>query len=431
VRRALLVTMVGLVALIASGAGGVVAATGPESAPDQPDSEPQLSTLLGFADGKLVGVDAETLRPVSGRQIAIGSGGCAPRSGGTACWSYAPWTVSPDGSMLVVARNDSSSLLVIDARRLRGIRRLPVTHSVGALAWLTRGRLLAIEEIAGERQGLVVLDLSSRRTIARRPLGGSITSVGRTADELALLLAPARAIGTARLTVADRRGTVRSVRLERIPAGSKLLGTGSQHRVDARNPGLAVDPAQRRAFVVGTTLVAEIDLRTLEVAYHSLERPRSLLRRLHDWLEPVAAAKQGNGYHRTARWLGADLLAVSGADTEQGKVRPAGLLLVDTSDWDTRKIDADTTSFTLAGDLILARGDRTGLIAFELDGGERFRVFGGENAWAAHVYGGRAYVGVAGQDHFQIVDLADGRVVGIRQEPLPSLLQGVGSGWWG
>jgi hypothetical protein len=430
VRRSLLAAFV----VFAIGAVAVSGLAAPETASSPIRgalATPELPRLLGFADEKLVGVDAEALRPVSGRQIPIGSGGCAPRSGGTACWSYAPWTVSPDGSMLVVARNDSSSLLVVDPRRLRGIRRLPVTRSVGALAWLTRGRLLAIEEMAGERQGLVVLDPSSGRTIARRLLGGSIAGVNRTANELVLLLAPARAIGTARLTVADRRGAVRSVRLERILAGSKLLGTGSQHRVDARNPGFAVDPARRRAFVVGTTLVAEIDLRTLEVAYHSLERPRSLLRRLHDWLEPVAAAKQENGYHRTARWLGADLLAVSGADTEQGKVRPAGLLLVDTSDWDSRKIDADTTSFTLAGDLILARGDRTGLIAFELDGSERFGLFRGENAWAGQVYGGRAYVGVAGQDHFQIVDLADGRVVGVRQEPLPSLLQGVGSGWWG
>jgi hypothetical protein len=429
VRRCLLAAFV----VFAIGAVAVAGLAAPETASSPVRgalAAPELPRLLGFADQKLVGVDSETLRPVSGRWVAIGSGGCAPRSGGTACWSSAPWTVSPDGSMLVVAQNDSSALLVVDARRLRGIRRLPVTRSVGALAWLTRGRLLAIEEIAGERQGLVVLDPSSGRIIARRPLGGSIAGVGRTPNELVLLLGPPRTIGTARLVVADRRGAVRWVQLNRILVGSKLLGTGSQHRVDARNPGFAVDPARRRAFVVDTTLVAEVDLRTLEVAYHSLERPRSLLRRLHDWLEPVAAAKQGNGYHRIARWLGGDLLAVSGADTEQGKVRPAGLLLVDTSDWGSRKIDADTTSFTLAGDLMLARGDRTGIIAFELDGSERFGLFSGENAWATQVYGGRAYVGVAGQDHFQIVDLADGRVVGIRQESLPSLLQGVGSGWW-
>lgn len=391
---------------------------------------PKLPRLLGYNDQKLVGVDPETLRPIPGAHIPIGSGGCASRTGGTACWSYAPWTVSPDGATLVVARNDASSLLVVDAMRLRTIGKLRVARNVGALAWLRRDRLLAIQEAAGEHQALVVLDPSTGRTVARRGLGGSIEEVERTARELVLLLAPARTIGTARLAVVGSRGALRSVRLERILAGSKLLGTGAQHRADVRGPALAVDPVRRRAFVVDTAVIAEIDLQTLEVEYHSLARSRSRLQRFRDWLEPVAEAKQVNGYHRTARWLDGELLAVSGSDTERGQMQPAGLQFVDTSTWKVRKVDAETTWFTFAEDLLFAHGDRNGLTAFALDSSERFRLFPSQSAWAAQVYAGRVYVGIAGEKHFQVVDLSDGRVVGVRQEPLVYLLQGVASGWW-
>ncbi|MGH3134575.1 MAG: hypothetical protein ACRDNY_12700 [Gaiellaceae bacterium] len=428
-RRALLSASV----VVATGAAAVAGLAAPETGSGPAPiavAAPELPRLLGFDDQKLVGVDPETLRPVAGRRIPIGSGGCAPRMGGTACWTYAPWTVSPDATTLAVARNDATALQIVDPRRLRVTKTLPLKGEVGTLAWLTRTRILAVEELLGERQGLAVFDVAAGRIVARRPLGGSVARVERTADELVLLLAPARTIGTARLAVAGRRGALRFVRLQRIVAGSKLLGTGSQHRVDGRHPGFAVDPERRRAFVIDTAVVAEIDLRTLKVAYHSLERRRSVLARLHDWLEPVAAAKQVSGYHRAARWLGAGLLAVTGADTEQSRARPAGLLLVDTSSWDVRKIDAGIVGFDRAGDLLLARGIANGLTAYAFEGSERFRVFEDTNAWVAQVYAGRAYVSIPGQEQLQVIDLTDGRVVDVRKERLPRLLVGVGAGWW-
>jgi hypothetical protein len=427
-RRALVAAAV----VFAAGAVAVGGLAAPEEASGPARAAaaaPELARLLGFDGQELVGVEPETLRPVAGRRIAIGSGGCAPRMGGTACWTYAPWTVSADATTLAVARNDTTSLQIVDPRRLRVTRTMPLKREVGALAWLSR-RILALEELSGERQGLAVFDVATGRIAVRRPLGGSVVGVERTASELVILLAPAKRIGTARLAVAGRRGTVRSVRLDRVVVGSKLLGTGSQHRVDSRHPGFGVDPVGRRAFVVGTAIIAEIDLRTLKVAYHSLERPRSLLARLHDWLEPRAAAKQVSGYHRTARWLGAGLLAVTGVDTEQSRARPAGLLVVDTSSWDVRKIDAGTVGFDKAGDLLLARGSTKGLTAYAFDGSERYRVLEGTNAWVTQVYGGRAYVSIPGQEQLQVIDLADGRLVDVREESLPRLLTGAGSGWW-
>lgn len=420
--------------LAAAATSGFVGSAPPEASSAPPEiaaSASELPQLLGVVQGRLVRVDSETLQPLPGKGIAVGSGGCAPRQGGTACWTVPPWTVSPDATQLAVVRNDGSALRLVDARRLRVTADVRLGGGpVGALAWLAGGRALALQEAGSERQRLIAVDLVKRRVAARRALGGSVLRLARTTRELVVLVAPAQAIGPARIAVAGPRGTLRSVRLDSILAGSKLLGTGSDHRVDARLPGLAVDPQGRRAFVVAQSVAAEVDLRTLAVSYHTLEPPRSLLVRLRDWLEPAAHAKQASGYVRLTRWLGGDVLAVSGTDTEQlDRTRPAGLLLVDTRGWTVRTVDGRTTGFQVAGDLLLATGE-SGLAAYGFDGGKRYELFEGERTWLAQVYGGRAYVGAAGQEPLRIVDLAAGRVVGERPSPLPWLVQGVAAGWW-
>jgi len=200
--RALLAASV----VFATGAVAVGGLAAPEQASSPAGASvaaPELPRLLGFDGQELVGVDPETLSPVAGRRIAMGSGGCAPRMGGTACWTYAPWTVSPDATTLAVARNDSTSLRIVDPRRLRVTRTMPLKGEVGALAWLARTRILALEELPGERQGVAVFDVAAGRIAARRPLGGSVAAIERTASELALLLSPPRRIGTARLAVVD------------------------------------------------------------------------------------------------------------------------------------------------------------------------------------------------------------------------------------
>jgi hypothetical protein len=313
-------------------------------------------------------------------------------------------------------------------------------NAVGALAWFVGRRVLAVQEATMERQRLVAVDLARRKVVTRRALGGSVVGLGRTARELVMLLSPGQSIGSARIAVADPRGAVRFVRLERIVAGSKVLGTGSDHRVDSRLPGLAVDPEARRAFVVDKSLVAEVDLRTLAVSYHAPERPASLLARVWNWLEPAAEAKQVSGHVRSARWLSGGLLAVSGVDTDQSRSRPAGLLIIDTRSWKTRVVDRGATGFVVADTVLLATGGTwdpatskwtgIGVAAYEFDGARRFQVFDGESAWLARVHGGHAYVGISGQDQLRIVDLATGRAVGERRSPLPWLVQGLASGWW-
>ena len=390
----------------------------------------QPSRLLGFVDGKLVRVDAEALRALPGQGIPVGSGGCASRQGGTACWTIPPWTISPDSTQLALARNDASSLRFVDVSRMRVTANVHLPGGpVGALAWLMGGRILAVQEAAAEGQQLVAVDLAARRVVSRRVLGGSVVQLARTARELVLLLAPADAIGQARLAIADRRGAVRFVRLQRILAGSKLLGTGSAHRADIRSPGLAVDPQRRRAFIVDKGLVAEIDLRSLATGYHTLARPAALL-------EPVAQEKQVEGHMRSARWLGGHRLVVSGTETEATRTRPVGLLFVDTRNWNVRNVEPEATTFVVAGNLVLATGATNtttaiGVAAYGRDGERRFRLFDDETSWVANVFGGRAYVGGSGNGPLRVVDLATGRVVGERRQPPPWLVQGIASGWWG
>jgi hypothetical protein len=371
----------------------------------------------------------------------MGSGGCASRQGGTACWSNPPWSVSPNGRQLAVARNDMASLAFVDAAGMRTTASVEFEgRAIGAVAWLTPRRLLAVQEVPGQGQRLLVIDVVERRVVVRRPLGGVVTQLARSGRELVMLLAPAGAVGTARIAVADRRGVVQFARLGRIRAGSKLL-PGRGHRVESRLPGLALDPIGRRAFVVDRSLIAEVDLGNLAVSYHALERKRSLLARLWNWLEPAASAKLINGHHRQASWLGGGLLAVPGSNTEQGRMQPAGLFAVDTRTWEVRTIDAGGRSFTLADDVLFAWGgswdaaaQRTtgiGLHAYDLQGAERFHLFDGQYAWPSQVYGGRAYVGISGEEELRVVDLATGSVVASRRQALPWLLLGSGDGWWG
>jgi hypothetical protein len=442
--RALLAACAGLAAFAAFDAAGS-AGSGASLAPPNTASAPaplELSRLLGFAGAKLVGVDPESLAPLSGAGIAVGSGGCAPRQDGNACWSVPPWSASPDGKRLAVARNDASSVRLVDVGRMRVTANVRVDGgAIGALAWLTRDRMLAVQEQPGERQRLLGIDLVKRRVATRQALSGSVQRLARTAHELVLLLAPAQAIGPARVAVATGRGDVRFVSLARILAGSQLLGTGSNHRVDARLPGLAVDSDRRRAFVVADSTIAEIDLRSSAVEYHTLDGRPSFLARLWSWLEPAASAKVLNGYARDVRWLGGNLLAFSGSDTEQSTTRPAGLVVVDTRDWSVQNLDRGATGFDAAGDVLLATGaqwdaakQRTvgiGLAAYGFDGGKRFQLFDGEAAWLAQVHGGRAYVGTSGQAALRVVDLATGAVVATRQQALPWLLLGAGASWWG
>ena len=103
-------------------------------------------------------------------------------------------------------------------------------------------------------------------------------------------------------------------------------------------PGLAVDPEGTRALVVtGGNRVGEVDLDTMEVGYHDLSAP-VLTFGARARLAGALRHAKAIGRPRPERRLAPNgLVAVSGAqytmDGDKLDVTPAGLVLIDPSDW--------------------------------------------------------------------------------------------------
>ena len=421
-----------------------------------------IPRLFGIESGRraeLARVDPRTLRPRAASRVGLGSEGCAPRSGGQACFNIPPWSFSPDRSTLAVARHETGvvrGLRLVDLARMRTLTDIPISPSgaIGLVAWPQRDRLLAVQEVCCDaQQQLLVVDAERRAIAARRPLGGTVQGVGRTPKELVLLVAPAKRIGPARLAVIDRRGDARFASLGRVLAGEQAL-PGPDYDFRRHRPGLAVDPQGRRAFVVGDGLVATVDLATLAVSYHTPTERRSLATRLREWLDPAAYAKGQTGPTRSARWLGEGRLAVTGVDDQlvaraRGdrlqRSRPAGLRLVDTRDWTYRTVDRGATAVRTAGQLLLSTGQSadlapgadksTGVTAYDLDGKRRFAVLEGRDAWVEQIVGRRAFVDAGvpprdGEPPLRIVDLGTGRISGERATRPPTLLLDPAWSWW-
>ncbi len=318
----------------------------------------------------LVRLDRRTFAPVGKRRVALGQNPGA-------------WSFSPDGKRLAVGAEQALGLRIVDLTRMRGVTDIKTRSGLilGA-AWLSPRRIVGVEET-----GLFVVDPVERRLLRSEPLDGYPLGVSRAGDALVLLLSPGDEVGLARLAVVDSEGVARSVVLDRILAGSRFDEgelTGESWR-----PGLAVDAAGGRAFVVGGGApVAEIELASLAVRYHDLSRASSLLGRLRNWLEPAAHAKGPvAGSWRTARWLGGDRLVFSGEDSRAlggGKVETtaAGLTLVDTTSWSARTLEPRANGLGFAAGTILATrqgfevGRGIGLVGFDRGGARRFHLLG-------------------------------------------------------
>jgi hypothetical protein len=388
-------------------------------------------------EAALVRIDPQTLRPVDGKRLDLGRVHGFP-------------TFSPDGELLAFTDVYSyGQVQVVNVEHLRTVARVDIGEEsvrdpVGPLAWLD-DRLLAVVEDG--RPGDLVVALVD-------PLRGSVDESGRvhgptwvqqsaSSDRhLVLLLGrPTQDVfRPTELAVADSEGRVRTVTLARISSG--LVEDEPVSR--SVDPALAVDEDGERAFVVGAgALVAELDLETMEVRYHELSRPVSLLGRLLDWLEPQAIAKgPTEGVTRKAFWLENDLLAVTGSDTDvsvgaddevEESIVPAGLSLIDTKQWSVRLVDERVGEIALADDALLAwtfaeefvprRLREGGLTVYELDGRERMRLFEGDSIWDLQAAGRLAYVGVGHWSALHVVDLATGKVVArLKREAWPQVL---------
>jgi hypothetical protein len=211
---------------------------------------------------------------------------------------------------------------------------------VDYLDWARADRLLVL--VLGESgdSTVVLVDAARRRVIRTISIERSAFGAAAFPGGLVVLLGDSAGRQPVEVAVVDAQGALRTVTVDQISAGYTDYGDG---RSEVRRPGLAVDTAAHRAFVVDADFsVAEIDLDGFAVAYH-LQSPRSL-------------AKFLPGASRVARWLGNGVLAVAGANY-LGDATPVGLRLIDTRTWTWRVVDPKVASFEV-GRGVLAGTDK-------------------------------------------------------------------------
>lgn len=427
-----------LLVLAGPGAGRSLSLNGPDLR-----AKGLVPALISRWDGtRLTAVDEQTLRP---------SGRASAPLGFVDTWAFS----HANPSLVVLATragetDEKGSLRFANVASRRLVKGTVLLAGGGrALLWARPDRVVAIvDKCCAGASELVVVEPGSRRVLSRQELPGSVTALARGSSSLVLLMTPRGQIGPARLDVVGDDGSLRSVGLDRVTAGSFWpTGAESDPIGKFRVPALAVDPVGSHAYVVQADGPAvDVDLRTLAVSYHELTAPKSLIARFGDWLSPPALAKGGNGPHRIGTWLGDGLVAVTGTDEQASRisngemnmsVTPSGLAIVDTRDWTIRTLDRGADAVMPVDGLLLATGSRwssdgsdpkgMGLAAYGADRKLRFHVLDGRSTGLAAAMGGRAYVYVNAQDGIStvdVVDLADGRIVGEHSPDLPTLLLG-------
>jgi hypothetical protein len=409
--RLFLGTAVAAVALMPSGCGGEPYGA---PAPSGPATPPRAGTVLAVANSKVGSeffwADARTLEPADGRSVAVS-------------YFHSAAERSPDGRMLALGADERGYVQLVDLDRMKSLGTIDIGAGgfIERLHWVAGDLMLA--SIGGSPARAVALEPGTRRVLSERELGGTVLSSYPAGDELVFLLAPSDRIGPARLAVFDGC-RVRFAVLDEIRAGWQEEGEAQEdHRVRQAIPGLAVEPSGGRAIVVPAgDRVAEVDLETMGVAYHDLSEPVSFLGRLLDWLEPAAEAKVSDGPERNAVWLPSGLVAVSGstyvADGQEADFTPAGLALIDPSDWSVRRASDEPSWVTFKGETLLASvwnddSNEQKLLVFEADGTPRLSL-ARPRSDLSQISGSGRHLYAAAEDgrRYEIIDLASGKTVG-------------------
>lgn len=410
--RTFVVAVVAALVLVGCGGSEEVAppleTTTTAQAPTAPE-EPLLAVWNEAAGSELFWADALTLEPVDGRSVSFS-------------YHYSAVARSPDGDALALGADDRGYVQIVDLDRMKPRGTIDVAGGgyFERLHWVAPDLLLA--SVSGPTSRAFAVDPVAGRVLSEHDLGGTVLYSHAVEGAVVFLLAPSGRIGAARLAVFDGE-RVRPVELPEIRAGWEHEGeTEEDYRARQSVPGLAVEPSGSRALVVPAgNRVAEVDLETLEVRYHDLSEPVSFLGRLRNWLQPAAHAKTIDGPERSAVWLESGLVAVSGADYvadgDRMEFEPAGLALVDPSDWSIRRVHEEAGWATVREGTLLApwwKSDGSGpagVAAYDLEGNERFRLSSGELADFSYAQGGRLYAAGEEARFYVLVDLATGEIV--------------------
>jgi hypothetical protein len=380
------------------------------SQPSSPVPEDRLLAATSDAAGsELFWVDARTLEPVDDRGVDIR-------------FFTSVGERSPDGDLLAIGESEGGAVQFVDVDRMRTLGRVDVGSAsyVERLHWVKPDLLLA--SLGGTPGMVAAIDPTTQEILSVQDLGGATLYSQAAGKELVSLVAPTDRIGPARLVVFDG-GELREASLPDMPAGwEEIEGTDdSDYRARQSVPGLAVDPEGTRALVIPAGgRVAEIDLDSMEVSYHDLAEPVSFWGRLRDWLEPSAEAKSMDGPDRNAVWLPNGLVAVSGAqyssDGDKLEITPAGLVLIDPSDWSVDRLSDEPSWVTFRGGALLASAwsqgsDEQKLLVFDPDGTPRFTL-ARDAADLSQTNGSHLYATTYNGTRYEIVDLETGGTVG-------------------
>jgi hypothetical protein len=370
------------------------------------------------AGDELVRVDPGTLAPVS-----------RPLRSFNPPFSHA---FSPDRRWLALGGGGfraAGRVQLVDARTWRSRGRIAV-GGMGptSVFWPRARRLVVLVGGAGPGQRVAIVDTVERRVVESHAWRGFSLVSKPTGNGVAVLAAPARRAGAARLLHFDVGGGARAVKLDRIRAGGPA-GHDPRRVARFRSPGLAVDGAGN-AYVVAadSLLMARVELATGEVAYRELSRTRSALAAVRDWLEPPAMAKgPSEAWWRDAAWLGDGTIAVTGHHepvTPRGRQRPAplepfGAGLIDVERATITTLHPQPFQQYVAGNRLLAHGttweagwrrpSSSGLLAFDSGGEQVFHRFGGKGVTVLGAHRRRAYVWVRPARTLHVLDLRDGR----------------------
>lgn len=413
---------VALAALALLGCGGTEEAAPPPTTTTTTSAAAPAEAVLAVSNSltgsELFWADGRTLEPVDGRSVSFS-------------YYYSAVDRSPEGRALALGADDRGYVQLVDLDRMesRGTIDVGGRGYFERLHWVAPDLLLA--SVSGLPSRAVALDPVAQRVLSEHELQGTVVSSRPVEGGLVLLLAPSDRIGPARLAVFDGEG-VRTAALPEVRAGWQHEGeTEDDYRSRQSIPGLAVDPTGGRALVVPAgNRVAEVDLETLEVAYHDLSEPVSLLGRLRDWLEPAAHAKTTDGPERNAVWLPSGLVAVSGshyaADGDRMEVRPAGLALIDPGDWSVRRVSDEPNWVSMRGDALLAsswkqNSNEQAVIVLDADGEQRFALTR-RAADLTQASGGLLYVATGNGARYELVDLETGETVGRAAPKRPAWL---------
>jgi WD40-like Beta Propeller Repeat len=330
-------------------------------------------------------------------------------------------SISPDGTRLAFAdgahprhpraRRRTARIHFVDLAKWRsmGVARAG-RHGWLTVGWAGRDRLVAIAGEGFGRQRLLWVDARTRTVVARRSYSGWTVNTLPIAGGLALVLGPHEGVGPIRILVLDPSGGVRTINVDGIEAGANY-----DERGQVLTPAIAVSPDGARLYAVAARglLVAEVELATGAVSYHSLG----------------ASASKGNiaVWWRAAVWAGDGRIALTGDHWPRPRGRlpdgpiPFGVRVIDTRTWSIATLDPRPDTIHVAGETVLAAGTRyfdagqrtesTGLLAFDVTGRRAWTRFRGRPVALLGSRGSLVYAWVRRKHTAYVLDRDSGRTL--------------------